>query len=127
MRTKIARLESPGVAALRRLLAGPLEVRIDGAEAYWLGDVHGEPMGPESDRTLDPCAQALRLVQAGVDPDTLVLWARLADGESCRVSGGICLVDRAEAAAGVPARTRDAGTVVGVSGGRVSQYRKPHG
>jgi len=106
MTTNTAKPESPGVTRLRQILARPREVGIIGAQAYWLGDVHGAPLGPESDRTLAPCAQALSLVGSGTDPETLVVWARLTAGDLYRVSGGICLVDMAEAAAGLPARPR---------------------
>lgn len=106
MTTKTVKPESPHIAALRRIIAGPQEVGIVGATAYWLGDTVGNPLGPESDRTLAPCAEALTMVDAGTDPDTLVVWARLADGRPYRVSGGIYLVDMAEGAAGLPRRLR---------------------
>lgn len=89
-----------------KLLAGPLEVAVDGAQAYWLGDLRGSQLSPESERTLAPCARALALTRTGIDPDTLVLWARLADGELYQVSAGLLLLDMAEAAAGIPARQR---------------------
>ena len=72
MNTRAARAESPRVAAFRRMIAQIREVRIDGAEAYWLGDIHGKPLGPESDRTLTPFAEALALVQAGTYPEALL-------------------------------------------------------
>ncbi len=106
MNTKTDEPEPPHVTALRRIIGRPREVGIVGASAYWLGDIYGEPMGPESDRTLAPCAQALAMIEAGTDPETLVVWARLADGTRYRVSGGIYLVDMAEATAGLPARSR---------------------
>ena len=102
MRTRTA--ESQAVARMRALLAGPLEVRIDGAVAYWIADANGTPLGPESDRTLEPCALVLRLTAAGADPEELTLWARLQDGELYDVGGGDSLVDTAEGAAGIPAR-----------------------
>lgn len=95
MTTKTVKSESPHIAALRRIIAGPQEVGIVGATAYWLGDTVGNPLGPESDRTLAPCAEALTMVDAGTDPDTLVVWARLADGRPYRArASGI--------AAGIP-------------------------
>ena len=106
MSTRTHKPESPQVAALRRLFARPREIVIDDAQAYWLGDIHGKPLGPESDRTLAPFAQALTMIQAGTDPETLIVWARLDDGDLYRVSGGVYLLDMAEAAAGLPARPR---------------------
>lgn len=88
------------------MLAGPLEVGVVGAQAYWLGDIEGNPFGPVSDRTLGPCTLALSMVESGTDPGTLVVWARLANGDRYRVSGGIALVDMAEAAAGLPRTPR---------------------
>ncbi len=46
------------------------------------------------------------MIRAGTDPETLVVWARLTAGDLYRVAGGMCLVDMAEAAAGLPARPR---------------------
>jgi hypothetical protein len=106
MNTKTAKPEPPHVAALRRIITRPREAGIVGASAYWLGDIRGEPLGPESDRTIAPCAQALTMIQAGANAEILVVWARLADGRAYRVSGGTFLVDMAEAAAGLPARPR---------------------
>ena len=106
MTTKIAKPESPGVAKLRRMFAQIREVGIIGAQAYWLGDIHGAPLGPESDRTLAPLAQALSMVQAGTDPATLAVWARLGDGELYLVAEDDILVHWAEVAAGLPARPR---------------------
>ncbi len=91
---------------LRRLTDGPFEVGIGGALAYCLGDLQGSPLGPESDRTLAPFAQALESVRAGRSPESMVVWSRLTDGERYRVAGGAALVDLAEAAAGVPAKPR---------------------
>jgi hypothetical protein len=88
------------------MFAGPLEITIDQAVAYWVADRKGEPLGPESDRSLEPCALVLRLVGAGADPDELVLTARLDDGQVTDVGSGLNLVDLAEAAAGIPARPR---------------------
>ncbi len=106
MTTKTAKPESQGVTRLRQILARPSEVGIIGAQAYWLGDIHGAPLGPESDRTLAPFALALSVVQAGTDPATLVVWARLEDGDLYLVAEDDILVDMAEAAAGLPARPR---------------------
>lgn len=106
MHTKTPKVESARVQALRTLLAGPLEIRIDRAEAYWLEDRTGAVLGAESDRTLAPCAQVLLLINAGRDPDDLALWARLRGGERYEVSSGIFLVDMAEGAAGIPPRPR---------------------
>jgi hypothetical protein len=85
---------------------GSLEVSVDGACAYWLGDRNGAPIGPESERTLAPFALALNLVRSGVPLEGLVVWSRLADGQRYRVAGGAALVELAEAAAGIPARPR---------------------
>jgi hypothetical protein len=88
------------------MFAGPLEITIDRAVAYWLADREIRPLGPESDRTLAPFALVLKLVADGADPDDLVLMARLDDGVIFGVGSGIELVDLAEAAAGIPARPR---------------------
>ncbi len=106
MTTKTAKPESPGVTRLRQILARPREVGIVGAQAYWLGDIDGASLGPGSDRTLAPFAQALTMVKAGRDPATLALWARLEDGDVYLVAEDDILVDMAEAAAGLPARLR---------------------
>ena len=106
MTTNTAKPESPGVAKMRLMLARIREVGIIGAQAYWLGDIHGAPLGSESDRTLAPFAQALTMVKAGRDPATLALWARLEDGDVYLVAEDDILVDMAEAAAGLPARLR---------------------
>ncbi|MCY7420044.1 MAG: hypothetical protein LH650_16460 [Chloroflexi bacterium] len=106
MTTKTVKPESPGVIRLRQILARPREVGIIGAQAYWLGDIHGAPLGPESDRTLAPFAQALAMVGSGTDPATLAVWARLEDGDLYLVAEDDILVDMAEAAAGLPARPR---------------------
>jgi hypothetical protein len=87
---------------MRALLAGPTEIVIDGAVSYWLGTPVGEPLGPESDRTLAPCALALRLAADGTDPEHLVLWARLASGTRYQVGGGVDLVAASVSAADVP-------------------------
>ena len=96
----------PTIDDLQRILSGPLEVRIDGAAAYWIGQPGGTPLGPESDRTLDPCALVLRLMADGVDPDDLMLWARLENGELYDVGGGVSLVGMAQGTFGIPARPR---------------------
>ena len=83
-----------------------MEVQLDGAVAYWLGDHEGRPLGPESGRALDPCLQALERINGGTDPETLALWARLANGGRYLVSNGLILHDLAEAAAGVTAPRR---------------------
>lgn len=106
MHTTTRTAESAAIARMRALLAGPLEVRIDGAVAYWIGTADGTPLGPESDRTLDPCALVLRLTADGTDPVALTLWARLENGELYDVGTGLNLVDMAEGAAGIPARPR---------------------
>ena len=106
MRTSTRTAESPAVARMRAFLAGPLEVRIDGAAAYWIGQSDGTPLGPESDRTLDPCALVLQLIADGVDPDDLMLWARLENGELYDVGGGVNLVGMALGTFGIPARPR---------------------
>lgn len=82
------------------------EIRVRGAAAYWLEDVSGRRLGLESDRTLAPFASALALVEAGTSAEDLVVWSRLADGERYRVTGGINLLDAAEAAAGIPPMPR---------------------
>ena len=106
MTTRTAKPESPRVAASRRMLADLREVVIEDAEAYWLGDMSGAPLGPESDGTLDPFARGLSLIQVGADPATLAVWARLQDGDLYLVAEDDFLVDMAEAAAGIPARPR---------------------
>ena len=106
MSTRTARPESAKVAAFRRKLANTREVVIDGATAYWLGDMRGTPLGPESDRTLAPLAQGLAMIGAGADPATLAVWARLEDGELYLVADDPYLIDFAEAAAGLPPRPR---------------------
>jgi hypothetical protein len=84
------------------MLTNLREVVIDGAQAYWLGDVDGNPRGPESDGTLGPLTQALELVRAGTDPSTLAVWARLTDGERYLVAEDDLLVAFAQAATGQP-------------------------
>ncbi len=106
MRMRARTADSPAVARMRAFLSGPLEVRIDGAVAYWIGTPDGTPLGPESDRTLDPCALVLRLTADGVAPDEFMLWARLENGELYDVGTGLNLVDLAEGAAGIPVRPR---------------------
>jgi hypothetical protein len=106
MTTRTARSESPEIAAVRRALADIREVVIEDATAYWLGDLHGNPLGPESDRTLAPLAQGLAMIEAGADPATLAVWARLRDGGPYLVADDPYLVDFAEAAAGIPAKPR---------------------
>jgi hypothetical protein len=106
MTTKPVPTEAERIEAFRRTLARPREVVIDGARAYWLGGLDGNALGPESDRTIEPCAQALTMVRSGTDPETLVVWARLDSGEVYRVAGGIFLVSMAKAAAGIPAGPR---------------------
>lgn len=102
MSTRTARAESPRVAAFRRKLADIREVRIIGATAYWLADMQGSPLGPESDRTLEPLAQGLAMIRAGADPASLAVWARLDDGNLYLVADDPYLTDFAEAAAGLP-------------------------
>jgi hypothetical protein len=88
------------------MLARPREVVIDDATAYWLGDMDGNPLGPESDRTLAPLAQGLAMIEAGADPATLAVWARVGDGELYLVADDPYLVSFAEAAAGLPPKPR---------------------
>jgi hypothetical protein len=92
---------------VHRILDGPLELIIEGAEAYWLEGDAGQPIPPESSRSLAPLLLALGLVREGRDPDTLTLYARLAHDERFRICGGIGLVAKAEHAAGIPRRPRD--------------------
>lgn len=104
MRTKAAPRRRWTVDDVRRILARPMELVIDGAVAYWLEDASGRRLGPESGRSLQPLSRALGLTRAGRDPDTLLLCARLESGERYEIGGGQSLVGAAEAAAGVPAQ-----------------------
>lgn len=99
----------PTIDDLQRVLSGPLELRIDGAVAYWIGRPDGSPLGPESDRTLDPSTLVIHLVVGCADPDDLVLWARLGNGDRYRVGSGADLVDLAEGTLGIAARPRSQG------------------
>lgn len=85
---------------------GPGEVLIDGATSYWLGDRTGAARGAESERTGAPFTQALDEVRNGTDPESLVVWARLRDGQRYRVAGGTALVALAERSAGIRTRPR---------------------
>ena len=97
------------VEVFKRILQGPLELVIDGAEAYWLEDGAGQEVPPASDRTLAPLYLALGLILQGRDPDGLTLYARLQDGERYRITSGISLVSIAEHAAGIKGRPRTPG------------------
>jgi hypothetical protein len=90
------------VDQLRRALAEPKELVLDGAEAYWLQDPDGERVGPKSERSLAPMFLALGLVREGCDPDSLILWARLHGGELFEIGGGPSLVAIAAHTAGIP-------------------------
>jgi hypothetical protein len=108
MRTNTASDSQAAIERYRKLVSGPLEIIIDGAEAYWLADGSGQRLTPESTRTLAPLAKALELDRSGRDPDDLHLYARLANGERYEISSGLLLVDMAEGAAGIPRRPRTA-------------------
>ena len=106
MRTKTGLDSRPTVEDVRRMLAGPLELVIEDAVAYWLEDDEGHHLGPESDRSLGPLFLALELARSGHDPDRLLLCVRLDTGERYEVGGGLNLIDIAEHAAGIPRRPR---------------------
>lgn len=106
MTMRTARPESPEIATVRRSLANIREIVIEDATAYWLGDMDGNPLGPESDRTLGPLTQGLAMIQAGADPATLAVWARVKDDGLYLVADDPYLVDFAEAAAGISPKPR---------------------
>lgn len=91
---------------VRRILQGPLELVIEGAEAYWLEDATGRRLGPESDRSLTPLALALDLLRKDRPSESLRLVARLANGQRFEICSGLSLIDIAEHAAGIPGRPR---------------------
>jgi len=106
MRTKTLPKAKRTIEEVHRILDGPLELVIDDAVAYWLEDDEGQRLSPEASRTLGPFARALELHRTGMDPDHMLLCARLETAERYEVGGGPPLIDMAEAAAGVPARPR---------------------
>jgi hypothetical protein len=105
MRTRTRTPES-AVAATERALRGPLRVSIIGAQRYWLEDRSGRQLGPESEGSAAPFEQALALVDAGANPEDLIVWTRLSGGERYRVAGGAFLIDLAQGAAGQPGKPR---------------------
>lgn len=84
------------------MLAGPLEMVIEDAVAYWLEDDEGHRLGPECDRSIGPLFLALDLARSGHDPDGLLLRVPLDTGERYEVGGGLNLIGIAEHAAGIP-------------------------
>jgi hypothetical protein len=106
MRTKPGLDPRPTVEDVRRMLAGPLEMVIEDAVAYWLEDDAGLRLGPESDRSLGPLSLALDLARSGHDPDRLLLCVRLDTRERYEIGGGLNLIDIAEHAAGIPRSPR---------------------
>lgn len=106
MSTRAAADRRGAAERLREILSHPLELVIDGAVAYWLEDDAGHRLSQESSRTIESFACALELHQMGRDPESMLLCARLEDGERYEVGGGPYLIDMAEAAAGIPARPR---------------------
>ena len=103
MSTSTRSADSAQVEAFRRRFTRPIEIVIDDAEAYWLGDLEGRVLSAESDRTVRPFAAALEHIEAGTDPSNLVVWARLTDGSRYEVGSGVLLVGMARRSAGIPA------------------------
>jgi hypothetical protein len=106
MRTKTPPRASRTIEEVHRILDGPLELVIDDAVAYWLEDDEGQCLSQEASRTLVPFARALELHRTGMDPERMLLCARLETGQRYEVGGGSPLIDMAEAAAGIAARPR---------------------
>ena len=106
MRTKATPDTRTTVEHVRHMLQGPLELIVEGAVAYWLEDHAGQCLGPESDRSLAPLFLALGLAREGRDPDTLLMCARLGNGERFEIGSGVNLIDIAEHAAGIPRSPR---------------------
>jgi len=106
MRMKAKSPRRWSVEDVKRKLNGPIEVVIDDAVNYWLADLSGRRLSPESTRTIHPMAQALRLERSGSDPEAMVLWAVFETGEQYEVASGAILIDMAEASAGIPRRPR---------------------
>ncbi len=103
MSTRTQNVDAERVELFRRRFTRPIEIVIDDAEAYWLGDREGHVLSAESDRTVRPFAAALEHVEAGIDPSDLVVWARLTDGSRYEVGSGVPLVGMARRSAGIPA------------------------
>lgn len=108
MHTRAADRRRWTVEDIRERLRGPIEVVIDGALVYWLEDDRGQPLCPDSDRTIEPFAKVLELHRAGMHPDRMLVWALLDTGERYEVGSGIILIDMAESAGGVPPQERTA-------------------
>lgn len=103
MSTRTRSAESARLEEFRRRFWRPTEIIIDDAEAYWLEDRDGRALTAESDRTVAPFAAVLEYLEAGSDPSTLVVWARLVDGSRYEVASGVLLAGMAHRAAGIPA------------------------
>ncbi len=108
MRTKSGERRSWTDEELQEFLRRPKELVIDDAVAYWLEDDMGQRLCPDSDRTIAPCAKLVELHRGGMDPDRILLWARLDTGERYEIGGGVILLDVAESAAAIPWEERTA-------------------
>ena len=75
--------------------------------AYWLEDLAGHQMTPESDRSLGPLSQAHDLQGSGSDLAELVLVARLTTGERYELGRGAILAGMARMAARLPGEPKD--------------------
>lgn len=102
MSTKTGSADAARIDSFRRRMARPIEVVIEDAQAYWLEDRRGRVLAEESTRTVEPFTAALRAIAAGVDPDDLMVCARLADGTRYEVATGVLLAGMARRSAGVP-------------------------
>jgi hypothetical protein len=103
MSTRTDAAEAARVAAFKQRMSRPIEIVIEDAVAYWLADRGGQMLGQKSDRTVAPFAMALEMIDSGVDPDELVVYARLKDGSRYEVGSGVHLAGMARRSAGIPA------------------------
>ena len=91
---------------MRARLARPMIIEIDNATAYWLEDLIGQHVSPESPSSADALGAVLAAFDAGESPGGLALVCRLVTGERHEVGSGDSLVDAALGAAGRPALRR---------------------
>ncbi len=102
MSTKTDAAEAARIEAFRQRMSRPIEIVIEDAVAYWLGDPSGRMLGGESSGTARPFAMALEMIDSGADPDDLVVYARLKDGSRSEVGSGVLQAGMARRAGGIP-------------------------